>query len=795
MTISNVLNGSSLCRNCQHIEFFPMKTMTPARWKTYFPFLHNRPDLISKYEEKYQSFLNQVPDEFEFEAILHPTFESLQWATAVSCCAFCRLIKKRLRSCYRGLPSSPDEDRRDNIIAFPPVARPEEDLDELRSTSPMLWLELSMPAFDGKDQGLSEALQDACIRVKLANTVVHPRFLLSGIRPTDSSGTRQSRCLVGSLSAPRNRNVSTSSKQNMQLARRWLEECKTKHANCKLADKRAHYLPLRLLDLQAPRLGKNIRLCVSTEPQDPLYREADRDPPPPYATLSHRWGECHPLKTLHLNYSHHTKCIRFKQLPKTFQDAVNFTRKMGVRYLWIDSLCLVQDDDGEKEREIPHMAYIYSHAVFNIAACAAEDSGRGLFSRRDTSWLYPQQISFGLTLAEGHRESLSATCSPVQNDFAVAGERGNFLDDRGWIFQERGLSKRVFSFEKDMLWFECWEIIASENLPAGAPRHISRNPFLDKWELLLPGGTSGHRELSQLSHHLFTLSQPNLRYDLIPQTTPESLYRQWHALIPTYTSRTFTYERDRLPGISGLASSIQTLTNEIYLAGLWKSHLIDGLCWSVYRPHRADKPSPPIYFTDYYRAPSWSWANLHGPVSIQSPFASPSTFSPHPECTVVSAYVKPRSVMNACGDAEMAYLCLRGRIKTAQAWSVATPSGGKEATYGVASLFPVDTDCSYTRGGFAHAYMDDVEKFIERPKNVWVMAIASYIPEVRGERKGKKLVGLVLEKLEDGEDRFRREGLVWRFSRGGDEEWDEEDEDRVGSWFGEGTEEREVVIV
>jgi hypothetical protein len=122
--------------------------------------------------------------------------------------------------------------------------------------------------------------------------------------------------------------------------------------------------------------------------------------------------------------------------------------------------------------------------------------------------LKPQHISFRITTAEGHTELIKEMCSPVLRKHAHGAEEStNVLNSRGWIYQERALSKRVFSFEKQLLYFECAEMIASESLLDGAPRmaHTEPLPNRDKWENLLP--TVRNRELSEFGDRLFRALQ------------------------------------------------------------------------------------------------------------------------------------------------------------------------------------------------------------------------------------------------------------------------------------------------
>lgn len=272
----------------------------------------------------------------------------------------------------------------------------------------------------------------------------------------------------------------------------------------------------------------------------------------------------------------------------------------------------------------------------------------------------------------------------------------------------------------------------------------------------------------------------------------DALYRHWYSGIPHYLSRSFKFETDRLIGISGLASRIQAVTGDTYLAGLWRNRLLEGLCWAVTGQDGKSKR-----YNKHPRAPTWSWASMKGPTSIIYP--QNDHFAPIPEIEILDAWTKPNGP-NPFGDAPEGELRVKGRIKRAQAWSVATPSGGLERSFGVASLFDPDIDLKhntqnlYRVGGVAHIYMDRLKFYTFQPFEVWILPIASFWPVVRGQKMGKKMCAMVLRKVRL-DNTFIREGWLWRLSRGDDSDWNSEDEDGEGSWFANGCEEMELKII
>ncbi|KAF0320296.1 het domain-containing protein [Colletotrichum asianum] len=104
-----------------------------------------------------------------------------------------------------------------------------------------------------------------------------------------------------------------------------------------------------------------------------------------YVALSHCWGpeQLHPPETTWSNLRQRQECIDLTTLPSTFRDAVLVTRNLGVQYLWIDSLCIVQDDTADWQTESSKMAGYYSNAYLVISAAQAEDSTQGFLDAVD----------------------------------------------------------------------------------------------------------------------------------------------------------------------------------------------------------------------------------------------------------------------------------------------------------------------------------------------------------------------------------------------------------------------------
>lgn len=161
----------------------------------------------------------------------------------------------------------------------------------------------------------------------------------------------------------------------------WMVQCQTQHSCGGRRD--TGYMPPRLLYCGS----QDIHLVEAETMRDRGRNQA-------YATLSHRWGQAPPVTVLTTeNCQELLHKIRFESLSKTFQDAVLVTRKLGLDYLWIDSLCIIQKGElheSDWQRHVRDMSRIYENCIINIAASYSQDSHGGLF--RSAKFAYPHVI-------------------------------------------------------------------------------------------------------------------------------------------------------------------------------------------------------------------------------------------------------------------------------------------------------------------------------------------------------------------------------------------------------------------
>ncbi|KFA76717.1 hypothetical protein S40288_09390 [Stachybotrys chartarum IBT 40288] len=182
-------------------------------------------------------------------------------------------------------------------------------------------------------------------------------------------------------------------------------------------------MPIRVLDVGERKIFRvHIKPCLQEGRDLPLGTK--------YVTLSHCWGGVVPTKLLKTNLSDFKDHIQFDQLPKTFQDAIVVTQNLGARYLWIDSLCIIQDDEQDWQHEAAMMVDVYRNAICNLTAASSRDSSGGLCLDHDIHFTQPVKAWFK-TSREG-----TTLHNFWPEDVWHQGYSDGVLISRGWIFQE-----------------------------------------------------------------------------------------------------------------------------------------------------------------------------------------------------------------------------------------------------------------------------------------------------------------------------------------------------------------------
>jgi Heterokaryon incompatibility protein (HET) len=374
---------------------------------------------------------------------------------------------------------------------------------------------------------------------------------------------------------------------SLMLARRWLETCLHTHLSC-ATSREVDFIPPRILDLRNAR----VRLVEDTKGMTGCS----------YVALSHCWGADPPACKLTAS-SRSSFCIDIPEasLPQTFKDAVFISRALGFQWLWIDSLCIIQSSPNENEdqhtddwlRHVAIMDCVYQNCVVNITAAEGDNPTSGCIGGADAGKELPcirmmPQWTFGSTFGGKRRwtRSSSLKLSVIDECGALNQRYDDFiklhLHTRGWVVQERLLSPRTIHFTKSQIFWECSKVpLACQDFPLSMDVDL---PGLGR-----KGQSRGHSPYSWKSED------------------PTKQHNRWLAILEDYTRRSLSRPEDRLPAIAGIASRINSVLQDTYRAGHFKSKLLHSLIWQC-RPISA-------FESTEYRAPSWSWASMEAGVN------------------------------------------------------------------------------------------------------------------------------------------------------------------------------------
>lgn len=354
---------------------------------------------------------------------------------------------------------------------------------------------------------------------------------------------------------------------NIHLVRRWLDECMDHH--CKKSRNEESFAPKRLLDLG-----------LSGAMESPILIDTIESPPKPtvgednfrYACLSYCWGSGSlPLRTTSQTLAQHKQGIPVDKLPPVFREAILVARELELRYLWIDALCIVQDDASDWEEESGRMGDIFRYSFITLGAATSSACDEPFLQRKEVDLL---DLNFRSSLNPDVSGPYSVSLLPEYQGPSLEQDlRGCIWDTRGWVWQEQNMAQRILIFGRRMFHLRCHHHVLSAD---------------------------GSFTMDVYSSASFQISK----------------LERWKEWIQQYSGRKFTYPRDKLAATSSLAKSLQNIIGRereapTYLAGLWlddKFH--ENLRWMLVGNHPSfGKMMEPLENSERYGAPSWSWAS------------------------------------------------------------------------------------------------------------------------------------------------------------------------------------------
>lgn len=320
----------------------------------------------------------------------------------------------------------------------------------------------------------------------------------------------------------------------MSLSALWLHDCLTTHHECLLPINETPPMPTRIIDVgghhQQPRL---------------IISHGKREP---YCTLSYCWGQAPPCSTLKSNFEERLNGFRLESLPRTLSEAIVVARSLGLSYIWIDSVCIIQDDPSD--------------------------------------WAAESKVTFGIE--NGRSSNLFVGAVPMRENDDYDHRKLEATDVRGWTLQEQLLSQRLLHFSAEQVLWECTTCRASESDPVG---ERNKHRFgKDVPSQLIP------LDLREL------MTQHDQGFQVVD--CHERTQRQWQSLVENYMARKLTKESDRLMAVIGIASRLEPLLDTSFVLGVWSStQFWPSLLWRL-KPRTDELPGPPN--TSF---PSWSWAS------------------------------------------------------------------------------------------------------------------------------------------------------------------------------------------
>ncbi|KAI1871405.1 uncharacterized protein JN550_004399 [Neoarthrinium moseri] len=360
--------------------------------------------------------------------------------------------------------------------------------------------------------------------------------------------------------------------RNWSNVKEWISRCHSSHPRCSAwanRDAHARHLPTRVVDVGDDD-DATVRLRITKD-----------DDQSQYIALSYCWGQTRTqMVTTSANIQERIDGITLSSMPRTHRDAVTIARKLGIRYIWIDALCIIQGDREDWSREAALMHKVYSRAALTIGGLSASNVDGPLLPQRTARHRIAVPIPWPFTSGPyASDKPYQVFITPQFQDFDKAFD-GSPLSTRGWTFQERAMSARFLHLAPELFHWECRE-------------------------------SAVHEGDSIEAHHVpYGLGLFNNVYELKGEISKILMHNAWADAINEYTKRSLTVGGDKLPALAGIARIYGEQGKlGVYVAGLWEDEFLKHLLWQADRTTGAQHKRAQAFC-----APSWSWASIDGPI-------------------------------------------------------------------------------------------------------------------------------------------------------------------------------------
>ena len=365
----------------------------------------------------------------------------------------------------------------------------------------------------------------------------------------------------------------------------WIHDCVQNHDACATHSNGVQRTPTRLIEIKSAITGELSARLVETDPED-TYK---------YIALSHSWAQSKPLKTDRHNYLEHKDEIPWNKLSTVYQDTLSLAKSLAVSYVWIDSLCIIQQDPEEWEREAHHMGAVYSNAFLVFVAL-----GNELALEKDPI----EEFTIVGTMKESGEDVYKSTIKvrrKIDHDNLVNSandETAGAWFSRGWCFQERLFASRLLHFGGPLedIAFECNTHLRCE---CGGVENLTTSRSDGLSSLWCHTKAQFTREFNEVA----TLPPDDMNDDVLAETR-NKLFAMYIALCEDFSSKRFSFSDDTLPAMDSLASKLGPYLGE-YHAGLWEHNILIGMQWESFNAKRSQRYTPCC-------APSFSWASRTG---------------------------------------------------------------------------------------------------------------------------------------------------------------------------------------
>ncbi|CAH0022440.1 unnamed protein product [Clonostachys rhizophaga] len=462
-----------------------------------------------------------------------------------------------------------------------------------------------------------------------------------------------------------NLGTSTADEATWEVVYNWLHDCLDNHERC---NQPTSYLPPRLLRLEKPTGTFHI------------IDGSAITPGAQYVTLSHSFTPSN-FQLTESTLASLSEPQPLSALPLAYRDAFTIVDRLGLSYLWIDQLCVLQDDQFDQLLNANETSRIFSRALLGICAVVSTDPYSGLFTGRDPDLMIPTilKLPFG---------GLEATSYILETDRELAGADAfhkELASTNAHIFRQRLLSPRMVHFGQRLVYWECYGAICDEVNLGG-------------WST--PAGFSMGREGEMADDNTFLNDnwKPLIGVQFpVKHNSIDQIFTRWFHLLREYSRCAVASSDEKLQNIQFVAENMkrslqgQGCNDTTYLAGMWKMMLPKGLVWSV--SGAGTRPA-------VSQAPSWSWASVDGIIDFH--IRCPTDANTGLFCELVSVGMS----LSAEGLLDGA-VTLRGKLALANLGT--DPGNGEEETLRTVVSY-LDQSVDYAGGGHRGTILFDTKE-------------------------------------------------------------------------------------